>query len=56
LGSPIVEVEVVNTLTPSEEKSPCIPKIDSLFQLLDVKAKIITTIQEELSKLKVEKA
>jgi len=33
LGSPIVEAKEVNILTPSEEKSPCIPKSNSLFQL-----------------------
>jgi len=33
LGSPIVEAKEINILTPSEEKSPCIPKSNSLFQL-----------------------
>ncbi len=33
LRSPIVKVEEVNVLTPSEKQSPCIPKTNSLSQL-----------------------
>jgi hypothetical protein len=56
LGSLIAEAEEANILTPNEEQSPYTPKIDSLFQLLDVEAKTITTIQKKLMELKVEKA
>jgi hypothetical protein len=49
LGSPLVEAKEINILTPSEEQSPCTPKTNSLSQLLDVKTKTITIIQEELT-------
>jgi hypothetical protein len=46
LVSPIAKEKEVNILIPSEEQTPYTPKKDSLSQLLDMKAKTITIIQE----------